>query len=93
MSSSDASSYTETAARDSVTWPDFMNIPFNELESDTLTAIIEEYISREGTDYGVHEITLEQKVEQVMSQLQRGEVVVTFDPESQSCDLQVVAER
>lgn len=70
-----------------------MDIPFKELEAGTLTAIIEEFISREGTDYGVHELSLEQKVQQVMKQLQRGEIVVTFDPESESCDLQVVAER
>jgi uncharacterized protein YheU (UPF0270 family) len=68
-----------------------MNIPFQDLEIETLTAIIEEFISREGTDYGVHETSLEKKVQQVMNQLQRGEIVVTFDPESQSCDLQVVA--
>ena len=70
-----------------------MNIPFQELAVETLTAIIEEFISREGTDYGVHETSLEKKVQQVMNQLQRGEIVVTFDQESQSCDLQVVAER
>ena len=70
-----------------------MNIPFQELAVETLTSIIEVFISREGTDYGVHETSLEKKVQQVMNQLQRGEIVVTFDPESQSCDLQVVAER
>ena len=70
-----------------------MNIPFQDLKVETLTAIIEEFISREGTDYGDHEISLEQKVLQVMNQLQRGKIVVTFDPKSQSCDLQVVAER
>ena len=70
-----------------------MDIPFRELQSETLTAIIEEFISREGTDYGLHETSLEQKVLQVMKQLERGDVVVTFDPESQSCDLQVVADR
>jgi uncharacterized protein len=70
-----------------------MDIPYQELEKDTLTAIIEEYISREGTDYGVQEYSLEQKVQQVMNQLTKGEVVVTFDPESESCDLQVVADR
>jgi len=68
-----------------------MNIPFQDLEAETLTAIIEEFISREGTDYGSHEISLEQKVQQVINQLQSGKIVVTFDPESQSCDLHVVA--
>ena len=70
-----------------------MNIPFQDLEAETLTAIIEEFISREGTDYGVHETSLEKKVQQVMNQLQRGEIVVTFDQESQSCDLQVISQR
>mgnify|MGYP000700387039 FL=1 len=70
-----------------------MNIPFQELAVETLTAIIEEFISREGTDYGVHETSLEKKVQQVMNQLQRGEIVVTFDQESQSCDLQVISQR
>jgi uncharacterized protein YheU (UPF0270 family) len=67
-----------------------MNIPYQELAVESLTAIIEEFISREGTDYGAHETSLEKKVQQVMNQLKRGEIVVTFDPESQSCDLQVV---
>ena len=70
-----------------------MNIPFQELAVETLTAIIEEFISRDGTDYGVHETSLEKKVQQVMNQLQRGEIVVTFDQESQSCDLQVISQR
>ena len=70
-----------------------MNIPFQKLAVETLTAIIEEFISREGTDYGVHETSLEKKVQQVMNQLQRGEIVVTFDQESQSCDLQVILQR
>ncbi len=67
-----------------------MNIPYQERAVETLKAIIEEFMSREGTDYGAHETSLEKKVQQVMNQLKRGEIVVTFDPESQSCDLQVV---
>lgn len=67
-----------------------MIIPHAELDADTLTAIIEEYISREGTDYGIEEYSLAQKVEQVRRQLQRGEVVLNYDPESQSCNLQPV---
>lgn len=70
-----------------------MNIPYQELDADTLTAIIEEFISREGTDYGAQEYSLEQKVQQVRKQLERGDVVLNYDPESQSCDLQSVAAR
>ncbi len=67
-----------------------MNIPYQELEAETLRAIIEEFISREGTDYGAHEYSLEQKVQQVRNQLERGDVVLNFDPETESCDLQAV---
>ena len=67
-----------------------MNIPYQELEAETLRAIIEEFISREGTDYGEHEYSLEQKVQQVRNQLERGDIVLNFDPETESCDLQAV---
>ncbi|MDG1027148.1 MAG: YheU family protein [Gammaproteobacteria bacterium] len=67
-----------------------MNIPYQELEAETLRAIIEEFISREGTDYGAHEYSLEQKVKQVRNQLERGDIVLNFDPETESCDLQAV---
>ena len=67
-----------------------MNIPYHELEAETLRAIIEEFISREGTDYGAHEYSLEQKVQQVRNQLERGDIVLNFDPETESCDLQAV---
>jgi uncharacterized protein YheU (UPF0270 family) len=67
-----------------------MNIPYQELEAETLRAIIEEFISREGTDYGAHEYSLEQKVQQVRDQLERGDIVLNFDPETESCDLQAV---
>ncbi len=67
-----------------------MNIPYQDLEAETLRAIIEEFISREGTDYGAHEYSLEQKVQQVKNQLERGDIVLNFDPETESCDLQAV---
>ena len=67
-----------------------MNIPYQELEAETLRAIIEKFISREGTDYGAHEYSLEQKVQQVRNQLERGNIVLNFDPETESCDLQAV---
>ncbi|MEX0963047.1 MAG: YheU family protein [Pseudohongiellaceae bacterium] len=70
-----------------------MNIPHQEVAAETLTAIIEEFISREGTEYGAQEYSLEQKVEQVRKQLERGEIVLNYDPETQSCDLQLAVPR
>lgn len=47
---------------------------------------------REGTDYGVHEASLEAKVAQVLIQLRRGEARITFDPATESVNV-VVTER
>ena len=64
-----------------------MEIPHNQLPERTLLAIIEEFISREGTDYGHREYTLDEKVENVKSQLLKGEIKLLFDSETSSCNL------
>lgn len=64
-----------------------MIIPPERLAPDTLTALIESFITREGTDYGMEEVSLEQKVEQVRKQLDRGEVVIVYDTETDSINL------
>ena len=64
-----------------------MEIPHSKLSAEALRAIIEEFISREGSDYGLIEYTLEEKVEHVIRQLERGEVVITFDTVSETCNL------
>ena len=64
-----------------------MEIPHNQVPKQTLLAIIEEFISREGTDYGHREYTLDEKVEKVKSQLLNGEIKLMFDSETSSCNL------
>ncbi len=64
-----------------------MEIPYNQLPEQTLLAVIEEFISREGTDYGHREYTLDEKVEKVKSQLVKGEIKLLFDLETSSCNL------
>ena len=59
----------------------------DDLEPDTLRAVIESFVLREGTDYGLHETSLEAKVAQVLMQLRRGEAHITFDPASESVTL------
>ena len=66
---------------------EFIEIPPEQLSPEVLQAIIEEFIMREGTDYGVQEYSLQQKVAQVQQQLDRGRVVIVFDPASESCTL------
>jgi uncharacterized protein len=64
-----------------------VEIPYTSLQTETLRAVVIEFVSREGTDYGVRERTMEQKVEDVMRQLRRGEAKIFFDPETNSINL------
>ena len=63
----------------------------DDLEPDTLRAVIESFVLREGTDYGVHETALEEKVAQVLMQLRRGEAHITFDPATESINVLVTS--
>ena len=66
-----------------------MIIPADRLSKEALHGLIEEFISREGTDYGTAEYNLKQKTQHVVRQMERGEVVVVFDTASDSCNLLV----
>ena len=59
-------------------------IPSEQLSADALRGVIEEFITREGTDYGEVELSLAEKVEQVRSQLRKGLVLVVFDAVAES---------
>lgn len=64
-----------------------MIIPYEQISSDALQGLIEEFITREGTDYGVEEVSLSTKVEQIKQQLKRREIVVVFDPATESVSI------
>ncbi len=55
-----------------------MLIPWQSLNEETLTNLIEHFVLREGTDYGAEEKSLADKVEDVRRQLQRAEAVLVF---------------
>ncbi len=58
-----------------------------DLAPDTLRAVIESFVLREGTDYGLHETALDDKVAQVLGQLHRREAYVVFDPPTASVSI------
>jgi len=64
-----------------------MIIPHQQISTEALRGLIEEYITRDGTDYGMQEISLGQKVQQVEQQIIRGDVVVVFDMNTESVSL------
>ncbi|MGV8927028.1 MAG: YheU family protein [Ewingella sp.] len=55
-----------------------MIIPWQELDTEILTSVIEAFVLREGTDYGEQERSLEQKVEDVRRQLKSGDILLVW---------------
>ena len=55
-----------------------MIIPLEQLNQDTLYAIIEDFILREGTDYGAVDATKADKIAQVELQLKQGNAVLVY---------------
>lgn len=64
-----------------------VEIPMEALSSDALRGVIEQFVLREGTDYGERETSFEQKVAAVWRQLERGDARIWFDPGSESVTL------
>ena len=65
-----------------------MIIPHHMLSPEALHHVLEAFITREGTDYGEHDIPLVTKVLQVRKQLDEGTAVIVYDQETESCTMQ-----
>ena len=59
----------------------------DQLSPGALRGLVEEYVTREGTDYGHRDWSLEDKVAQVYRQLECGEARIVFDLESGSASI------
>jgi uncharacterized protein YheU (UPF0270 family) len=64
-----------------------MIIPLEQLNEDTLHAIIEDYILREGTDYGAIDATQTDKIEQIKLQLKQGSAVLVYSELHESVNI------
>lgn len=62
-------------------------IPIDRLTPEALQGVIEEFISREGTDYGAVEASMETKIRQVRSKLESGMAVLLFDDETETTQI------
>jgi uncharacterized protein YheU (UPF0270 family) len=67
--------------------PTHIEVPASSLSAEALSGLVDEFITREGTDYGEREHSLDHKRESVMRQLARNEVAIVFDFESESTTL------
>jgi len=60
--------------------PEPVAVPYNSVSVYALRGVIDSFFLREGTDYGDRTFSHEQKVAQVVRQLERGEAQILFDP-------------
>tara|TARA_B110001454_G_scaffold16145_1_gene14570 strand:+ start:54590 stop:54868 length:279 start_codon:yes stop_codon:yes gene_type:complete len=59
----------------------------SQLSPDALNGIIENFILREGTDYGVVEVEFEKKKSQIQKQIDRGDVKIVYDQSTETVSL------
>ncbi len=59
-----------------------VEVPYTRLAADVLRRVAEEFVTRDGTDYGTSEKTLDEKVSDLRRQLERGDASIVCDVES-----------
>jgi uncharacterized protein YheU (UPF0270 family) len=64
-----------------------LDVPFEQISPDTLRAMIEEFVTREWSELSDSGYTLEEKVEQVIQQLQDRKAKVVFDLTTETCNI------
>lgn len=69
-----------------------MIIPWQQLSETALHNIVQSFILREGTDYGVRELTLAEKEARLLKQIKSGEVVIVWSELHQTLDLKLKRE-
>ena len=60
-----------------------MRIPHRQLAPATLRAVVEEFVTRDGTD----DTSVEPRIQQVLRQLDGGTVELHFEDHSQTCNV------
>ncbi|MEE4278070.1 MAG: YheU family protein [Halieaceae bacterium] len=66
---------------------ELVEVPTSRLSADSLQGLLEEFASRDGTDYGERETPLDERVSQLRAGLERGELQLLFDLSSETWDL------
>lgn len=69
-----------------------VEVPFADLAPETLRSLIEDLVTRDGTDYGAIEKTLEQKAAALLRQLESGEAKLVFDLTTETIGLMTSAD-
>lgn len=64
-----------------------IEVPYEQLNPDTLRKMIQEFVTRDGADWGDAGCALEDKVQQVLRQLKHKRVKVVFDLRSETANI------
>jgi len=64
-----------------------IEIPWQNVAADTLNLLLEEIVTRDGTDYGVVEKTVAQRLEEARTSLQKGRAMLVWDETTESASL------
>jgi len=65
-----------------------MMVPHRMLSPEALRGVLEAFVTREGTDYGLQDVPLATKVAQVRHQLDAGTAVIVYDEATDSWTIQ-----
>lgn len=57
------------------------------LSAKALEGVVDEFISREGTEYGHKDYSLAEKRQAVLTQIDNGSAVISFDPDSNTTSI------
>lgn len=66
-----------------------IEVPYDQINPDTLRRMVQEFVTRDGADWDDAGCSLEDKVGQVLRQLQEKKAKVVFDLRSQTANLVV----
>ncbi len=64
-----------------------VEVPYQELNPETLRNMIEEFVSRDGSDWGDAGGSMEAKIEQVLRQFKAKKIKVVFDLTTQTANI------
>ena len=66
-----------------------VEVPYKQLDPETLRNVIQEFVTRDGADWGEIGGSLEEKIELVIQQLRNRKVKVVFEMKSQTANIVV----
>jgi uncharacterized protein YheU (UPF0270 family) len=65
----------------------FVEVPAQRLQPEVLQSLLEEYASRDGTDYGEQELSLARKVGNLRAQIEQGQLLILYEVDGEHWDL------